>query len=378
MKVAIVHDWLVSMGGSERCLETFCQLFPEATLYTLVYNPKKITSEIINRMHIVTSFIQDLPFAKKKYRNYLPLFPTAIEKFDLKGYDLVISLSHCVAKGALTYPGTLHICYCCTPMRYAWDFYYQYFNKENLNWPMLRIVPYFMSYLRNWDVASANRVDYYIAVSNYIKEKINKYYRRESEVVYPPVNTAFYLSEGNEGKYEDYFLIVSRLVPHKRIDVAIKAFNELNLPLFIIGEGPKLKKLAKIAHSNIKFLGMQSDEVVKKYYAKCKALILPSEEDFGITALEVQSCGRPVIAYGKGGVLETVIPGKTGELFYEQSSKALINVLKNFNPGKFDSEFIRQNSLKFNKECFRTQLENTIQDKLKKRKNKSQKKLIFT
>lgn len=366
MKVAIIHDWLVSMGGSERCLEAFCQLFPDATIYTLVYDPRKITSEHINRMHIVASFIQDLPLARTKYRNYLPLFPAAIERFDLKGYDLVLSLSHCVAKGVVTYPETVHVCYCCTPMRYAWDFYPQYFNSENLSWPALKVAPYFMDYLRRWDVVSSERVDYYIAVSDYIKEKINRYYHREAEVVYPPVNTDFYLSDG---RCDDYFLIVSRLVPHKRIDIAIKAFNELKLPLFIIGEGPKLKKLVEIAGPNIRFLGMQPDEEVAKYYARCKALVLPSEEDFGITALETQSCGRPVIAYGKGGVLETVIRDKTGIFFHEQTREAVIDAIRNFKPEKFDPAVIRQNSLRFNSDRFRSQLENAIKDRMKKGKS---------
>lgn len=368
MKVAIVHDWLVSMGGSERCLETFCELYPDATLYTLLYDREKITSETINRMHIVTSFIQEMPLAKTKYRNYLPLFPSAIEKFDLKGYDMVISLSHCAAKGVLSHPESLHICYCCTPMRYAWDFYSQYFNRDNCSWPMLQIIPHFMNYLRKWDVASSERVDYYISVSNYIKDKIKRYYSRESEVIYPPVDTDFFLPDGEP---ENYFLIISRLVNHKRIDVAVNAFNELKLPLVIIGEGPRYKSLVEKAGPNIKFLGFQPDEVTKKYYSKCRALILPSEEDFGITPLEVQSCGRPVIAYGKGGILETVIPGKTGELFPEQSAGSLIDAIRKFRSEKYDPVFIRQNALKFSRANFKKQLENSIQDKIARSKKKA-------
>jgi len=362
MKVAIVYDWLVWMGGGERCLEVFCELFPDAIIHTLLYSPEKITSEIIKKTKIKTSFIQNLPFAKKYYRNYLPLFPTAIEQFDLRDYELVLSFSHCVAKGVITSPETCHISYCCTPMRYAWDFYHEYFNQAKYNGASKYIIPFFINYLRTWDVISAHRVNYYIAISNYVKKKIKKYYNCESDVIYPPVNTSFYLP--SDSKPDKYFLIVSRLVPQKKIDIAIKAFNTLGFPLIIIGTGPEEKYLKSISKQNIQFLGWQPDEVVKKYYAECRAFLLPGEEEFGITPLEVQSCGRPVIAFAKGGAKETVINNQTGILFYPQTPSALKDVILNFDDSKFDPKTIRNHSLKFSKDNFKTNLKNYIDTKL--------------
>ena len=292
MKVAIIHDWLTGMRGGERCLEIFCELFPEADLYTLLHIPGSV-SPIIERMAIKTSFIQNLPFSKKGYRKYLPLFPMAIESFNLKGYDLILSCSHCVAKGIIPSPDTLHVSYVLTPMRYAWDMYGEYFG-ENRN----RMIPFFIHYLRMWDVTSSQRVDHFLCISKHVENRIKKFYRREAEVIHPPVEIKRFRLQRRK---EDFFLIVSSFAPYKRIDLAIEAFNRLGYPLKIIGSGPEEKRLRAMARSNIEFLGWLPDEGVAECYSKCRALIFPGEEDFGIVPLEAMACGKPVIAYGRGG-----------------------------------------------------------------------------
>lgn len=260
-------------------------------------------------MKIKTSFLQWLPFIERGYRYYLPLFPFAIEQFNLDGYDLVLSSSHCVAKGVKKRPDTLHICYCYTPMRYVWDMYDVYFGRERSN-PITRIIMLTTAhYLRRWDVSSCGRVDEFIAISHHVAERIRRHYHRKAEVIYPPVDCSFYHSKDLAGSY---YLIVSAFAPYKRIDLAIEAFNHLNLPLKIIGTGQEGKRLKKGAGHNIEFLGWKSDGELINYYAGCKALIFPGEEDFGIVPLEAMACGKPVIAYGKGGVVETVIPLNQG------------------------------------------------------------------
>src|SRR3990172_2447787 len=304
MKVAIIHDWLTGMRGGEKCLEVFCEIFPDADLYTLIHIPGSVSRVIENR-NIKTSFIQKMLGAIKHYRFYLPLFPLAIESFNLKGYDLIISSSHCVAKGIIPPQSVVNICYIYTPMRYVWDLYEDYFNKERTGWFFRKAIRIFAHYLRMWDFTSSGRVDYFAAISNHVVKRIKKYYRRNAEVIYPPVDCdKFSLSE----KAEDFYLIVSAFAPYKRIDIAIEAFNRLGLGLKIIGEGQDEKNLMRIARQNIEFLGWQDDNTLKEYYSKCKALIFPGEEDFGIVPVEAMASGRPVIAYGKGGAVETVIP----------------------------------------------------------------------
>jgi len=365
MKVAIIHDWLVNSGGGEKCLEVLCELFPHADLYTLVYNPGRIASRRITSMNVKTSFIQNLPFAKSKYRYFLPFFPAAVEQFDLREYDLVLSFSHCVAKGAITSPGTCHICYCCTPMRYAWDMYHDYFNENNSSLFKRIVTAHFMKYLRMWDVSSVNRVDYFLTLSGYISDKIKKYYNREAQVMHPGVDTDFYTPQGNSKPENpsNYFLIVSRLVTQKRIGLAVEAFNRLGLPLVIIGTGPDQGALKKMAAANITFLGWQPDEVLREYYRDCKAFLLLNEEDFGITPLEAQSCGKPVIAYGKGGALETVINGVTGTFFHSQTVESLVETIKDFNPSLFDGKIIRAQAMKFNVKDFKLRLWQAIMDR---------------
>lgn len=369
MKVALVHDWLTGMRGGEKCVEVLCELFPEATLYTLLYKEGSV-SETISRMKIKTSFIQNLPFSSNHYQKYLPLFPTAIEQFDLTGFDLVISSSHCVAKGAITSPESCHICYCFTPMRYAWEMYYTYFAGNSFN-PIIRwSAPFFMSYLRTWDERSADRVDHYVAISENVKRRIKKHYRRDSEVIYPPVDTDYFTLSRKES---DYFLIVSALVPYKRIDLAILAFNDLILPLVVIGEGSEKKKLMKLAGRNIKFLDWQKTSELKKYYSECKALVFPGEEDFGIVPVEAQACGKPVIAFGKGGATESVkgaypdqeiTSDHTGIFFYPQTKEALIAAVKRFESVRFDPVRIREHSLQFDRKVFKQRIKEFIEVKL--------------
>jgi glycosyltransferase involved in cell wall biosynthesis len=375
MKVAIIHDWLTGMRGGEKCLEVFCELFPDADLYTLIHINNSV-SKIIEDRNIKTSFIQKMPGVKKNYRSFLPLFPLAIEGFDLKGYDLILSSSHCVAKGIIPPPDAIHISYVHTPMRYVWDSYHDYFGDGRVNWFSEKLISIFAHYLRMWDTASSSRVDYFISNSNHVAKRIEKYYRRKSEVVYPPVDCDnFAISE----KVEDFYLIVSAFAPYKRLDIAIEAFNSLGLRLKIIGEGQDEKKLKGLAKSNIEFLDWQNNNTLKEYYAKCKALIFPGEEDFGIVPVEAMASGRPVIAYGKGGALETVIPlshqspvtshqseeNPTGVFFYEPTPEALIEAVNLFENSqeKFDRNSIRNHAMRFDRKIFKEKIRNYITEK---------------
>ena len=386
MKVALVHDWLTGMRGGEKVLEVFCELFPHAHLYTLLHN-KGSVSYTIESMDIRTSFVQSLPLIKNKYRHYLPIFPKAIERFDLRGYDLVLSSSHCVAKGVITGSNTLHICYCFTPMRYIWDLYDQYFDKKRSNLFTRWAVSLVLDYLRKWDVASSKRVDKFIAISKYIADRIKKNYGRESDIIFPPVDSAYFKPTPSNG---DFYLMVSPLAPNKRVDIAIKAFNKINLPLKIIGSGQEEKKLGKMAGKDITLMGWQPDEIVKEHYLNCKALIFPGVEDFGIVPLEAQACGKPVIAYGKGGALETIISldrdklriksengqsnNATGLFFYEQTPESLAHAVHHFEEVKdvFDKQQIRKNAESFDRVIFKDKIKNYIEQKYSEFKNKSE------
>jgi glycosyltransferase involved in cell wall biosynthesis len=356
VKIAIVHDWLTNMGGAERIIRIFHELFPDAPIYTMVYDKENMPKDF-KEMDIRTSFIQKMPFGVKKYQLYLPFMPVAVEQFDLSEYDIVLSSSTACAKGIITRSDTLHICYCNTPMRYAWDMYHDYIKGKNV--VTKYTIAFLMNYIRLWDRISADRVDYYIANSKNVASRIKKHYKRESEVIYPPVNTDYY-TPGD--KVEDFYLVVSRLVPYKRIDLVVEAFNKLGFPLKIIGDGSEFKRLKSLSKSNIEFLGRLSDEEVREHYRKCKAFLFPGEEDFGITPVEAQACGRPVIAYGKGGTLETVIDDQTGVFFREQTVEALINAVKYFekNIFKFDSSIIRQNALNFSKNVFKQKIKEFV------------------
>ncbi len=386
MKIALVHDWLTGMRGGEKVLEVFCELFPHAHLYTLLHN-KGSVSYTIESMDIRTSFVQSLPLIKNKYRHYLPIFPKAIERFNFAGYDLVLSSSHCVAKGVITGSDTLHVCYCFTPMRYIWDLYDQYFDKKRSNIVTRWAVSLVLDYLRKWDVASSKRVDKFVAISKYIADRIKKTYGRESDIIFPPVDSAYFKPAPSNG---DFYLMVSPLAPNKRVDIAIKAFNKINLPLKIIGSGQEEKKLGKMAGKDITLMGWQPDEIVKEHYLNCKALIFPGVEDFGIVPLEAQACGKPVIAYGKGGALETIISldrdklriksengqsnNATGLFFYEQTPESLAHAVHHFEEVKdvFDKQQIRKNAESFDRVIFKDKIKNYIEQKYSEFKNKSE------
>lgn len=358
MKVALVHDWLNGMRGGEKILEVLAEIFPQAHVYTLLYEPEKI-SPLINKLPVTTSFIQNLPWRRVYYRYYLPLFPRAIESFKLAGYDLVISTSHCVAKGVKVPAGTRHLCYCFTPMRYVWEFSRDYFGLKAL---MLRP---FLAQLRRWDVRTAVRPDFFWAISQNVAGRIKKYYNRDSLVVYPPVDTDFFVPQEKD---ENFYLIVSALVPYKRIDVAVEAFTKLGRPLKIVGAGTEWKRLRKIAGPNIDFLGWQPDEMVRNLYAACRALVFPGIEDFGITILEAQSCGRPVIAFRAGGALETInVKARTGIFFDLQTPARLLSAIEEFETaaGAFDKQKIRESVLGFDRQVFKKTMESEIKKYLK-------------
>lgn len=361
MKVALVHYWLVNMRGGEKVLEALCELYPQADVYTHVYTPEEISGTIRNHK-VQTSFIQKLPFAKRWYQKYLPFMPFALEQLDLSGYDLVISSESGPAKGVILDPETLHICYCHTPMRYIWDRYHEYRRNAGLLTRML--MPLVSHWLRMWDVASANRVDVFIANSNFVAQRIRKIYRRKSVVIPPPADTSRFHSAP---QHEDFYLMVGQLVFYKRTDLAIEAFNRLGKRLVIIGTGEEEQSLRKQARDNIEFLSSQSDEALADYYSRCKALIFPGKEDFGIVPIEAIASGRPVIAYGAGGALDTVIDGKTGLFFDEQSAQSLVAAIDRFEElpdDYFNQEELREFAGQFSKEKFKTRIHQLIQQQL--------------
>ncbi|MBZ0190084.1 MAG: glycosyltransferase [Candidatus Kuenenia stuttgartiensis] len=377
-KIAIVHDWLTGMRGGEKVLECLCELFPQSDIFTLLHIPGSVSPLIENRT-IYTSFLQKLPLIKTHYRTYLPLFPLAIESFSVDAYDMVISSSHCVAKGVITPPSTLHVCYSHTPMRYVWEHYHTYFGKNKKGFMTRTAMNIFAHYLRMWDVSSSNRVDYFTANSYNVANRIKKYYRRTAKVIHPPVDCSLFTPPDT---YEEggYYLIVSAFAPYKRIDIAIEAFRELGLPLVIIGGGQEEQLIKNMAKNNIKCLGWQPGEVLKDFYRNCKALIFPGVEDFGIVPLEVQACGKPVIAYAKGGVLETVrgiYPDSesrpemkqkqpetpTGVFFTEQTTESLLEAVRFFEHNKniFDPLSIRKHAEGFDSLIFKEKFKRYIE-----------------
>lgn len=358
MKVAIVHDWLTTMGGAEKVILELKRIFPEAPIYTLVYNKNKLGA-YFDKYEIKTSYLQKNPLAKKKHQLFFKYMPRAFEEFDLSEFDLIISSSSAFAKGVITPPHSIHVCYCHTPPRYIWDLTHEYLKDYNIL--VKKYLEKNFHYLRIWDGIAANRVDYFIANSFYVAQRIKKFYKRESKVIYPPVDTD-YFTPSEDGKIEDYYLIVSRLVAYKRVDIAIEAFNHLSKRLIIVGDGPEFKKLKGLAKNNIEFLGYQPDDVIRDLYRHCKALIFPGVEDFGIVPVEVQACGRPVIAFRRGGTLETVEENRTGLFFNDQKSDSLIDAIYKFekNIQNFDPNHIRSHAEKFSTDRFKNEFKNFV------------------
>lgn len=362
MQVALVHEWFNEVAGSEKCVGEFNHLYPDADIFALVdWLDEANRSNLLGGKQTRTSFVQSLPFARKHFRQYLPLFPLAIEQFNLDKYDLVLSSSHLVAKGVLTHHGQLHVCYCHTPVRYAWDMYHDYLRGGNLQNGSVRswLSRHTLHRLRIWDVVSSNRVDHFIANSHYIRKRIQKIYRRDAHVIYPPVDTdRFSLSTDKD----DYYLAFSRLVPYKRMDLIVQAFANTTRKLVVVGNGPEMEKLRALATANIEFLGFQDDANVAHLMQNAKALVFAALEDFGIIPVEAQACGTPVICLNQGGTAETVVHGKTGIHFAEQTAAAIRQAVDQFEAQQeqFDPEAISQFAQQFSVIRFRYDIDNHI------------------
>ncbi len=367
-RIAVVHEWFTSHAGSEKVVEQILKIYPNADLYSLVdFLPPDLRGFIQDKS-VTTSFIQTLPFARHHFRSYLPLMPIAVEQFDLSDYDVVISSHHAVAKGVLTRPDQLHISYVHTPLRYGWELQHQYLQQAGLTRGIKSaLTRAILHYLRLWDVASAHRVDYYVANSGYVARRIEKTYRRPAKVIYPPVDTQRFGASDEQVTHmtrDDFYLVVSRFVPYKRVDLAIAAFNQLGLPLVVIGDGDGRKALEKMAAPNIRFLGKQSDLVVEDHMQRCRGLIFPPEEDFGITPVEAQAAGAPVIAYAKGGQAETIIHEHTGLLFSHQTVESLVHSVKRLHSStdQYEAATLRKNAERFSIARFQTQFRNFVEN----------------
>jgi glycosyltransferase involved in cell wall biosynthesis len=365
IKTAIVHEWLVNYAGSEKCVESFTNIWPDADVFCLVeFLTKEEKQIILKNKPAITSFVQSLPFAKKHHRSYFPLFPIAVEQYDLRGYDVVISSSHSYAKGVLTDANQLHICYCHTPIRYAWDLYHQYLQESGLSRGLKgTLVKYLLHKIRMWDIASVNRVNHFIANSNFIARRIYKHYDRTAKVIYPPVDVDKF--NFNPDK-ENYYLTAARFVPYKKVDLIIDTFNRLpDRKLLVIGDGPDEKKLKRKATRNIEFLGYLPQHELSMYMQRAKAFVFAAEEDFGITVIEAHACGTPVIALDRGGTAETIKDGKNGILFSEQNVDSLLEAVIRFEEfeDKFDLEFIYQSSLEYARNIFEEKISEYVNQK---------------
>lgn len=349
LKTALVHHWLVTMRGGERVLEALAELFPRADIFTLVCDRAQM-EPVFPRHRIRTSFLQHLPRAARWYRHYLPLFPLAAERLDLSGYQLVITSDAATLKGVRTDPGAMHICYCHTPMRYVWSGYETYCRAAGLLGRLaLRAIA---SRLRRWDYQAAQGVTHFVANSQNVAERIRRFYGRESTVIYPPVDTEGFVPAPSAGRSEGFFLVVSQLVPYKRVELAVEAFNRRGASLWVIGDGSERHKLQRRARSNIRFLGSQPAEVLRQAMQRCRALVFPGEEDFGIVMAEAQACGKPVIAFARGGANEIVTDGVTGILFEEQTIESLLDGLDRCEESRFDPAAIRASALRFTRSRF--------------------------
>ncbi len=364
MKTAIVHDWFAGYAGSERVVESLTNIWKDADVFVLFNLLNEEEQKIVVKNKIpVTSFLQNRRTIRTNHRKYLPLFPYAIEQFDLSKYDLIISSSHAVAKGVLTNSNQLHINYCHTPIRYAWDLTHQYLRESNLSKGIKgTVAKTILHYIRMWDVSTSNRVDYFIANSNYIAGRIKKIYGRNSSVIYPPVDTEKFPLETNK---EEYYLAASRLVPYKRIDIIAEAFSKMpDKHLIIIGEGPEDKKIRARSASNIEFLGYQPQEKLREYMQKAKAFVFAAEEDFGIMIVEALSCGTPVIAFNKGGATETIIGNETGILFDEQNPASIIEAVNQFEQSIFfEPAKLNQYAKQFDRKVFEEKIKSFVEEK---------------
>jgi glycosyltransferase involved in cell wall biosynthesis len=356
--IAIVHDWLFVKGGAEKTLLALLEVL-NADIYTFGINKEIFIDTPLIKSKVYTFFLNEIPFYNKFYKFLLPLYPFLIEEIDLSNYDIIISSSYFVAKSVLTNPYQKHICYCYSPARYFWDLYH--FYKDKIPFLLKPLFALFSHYFRIWDFTTAQRIDRLIAISKFVSRRIEKYYRRKADVIYPPVDTKFFTLER---KKEDFYVSIGRLVPYKRFDLIIEAFRRLpSKRLYIIGDGSERKKLEAIAPSNVKFLGNLSDRDIKNYLQKAKGFVYTALEDFGISVVEAQACGTPVIAYGKGGTAETVINGKTGVLFYKQHPNNIVKAIEYFEEhySNFDFEFISLWANKFSKEQFQKKFKNLIE-----------------
>lgn len=365
MKVAIVHEWFVTYAGSEKVVEQLLQLYPQADLFSVVDFLSPAERDFIQQKSVTTTFIQSLPGANPKFRRYLPLMPIAIEQLDVSGYDLVLSSNHAVAKGVLTHAQQQHLSYVHTPIRYAWDFQHQYLAQSGLDRGLKSLVTRaILHYLRLWDVSTANRVDHFAANSHYVARRIWRTYRRPATVIYPPVAVQRFSPNCPR---EDFYLAIGRFVPYKRMDLIVAAFAELRRPLIVIGDGDQRDRLQAQAPANITFLGYQPDAVVADYLQRCRAYVFAAEEDFGITPVEAQAAGAPVIAYGRGGVTETVIDRVTGLLFTEQTVASLVAAVQTFERDPsltFPSDRLRQQAERFSEATFRQAMQSFILNSL--------------
>jgi len=353
--VAIVHEWFTSMRGGEKCVEALCEVFPDATLFALMHT-KGAVSPTIERMPIHTSFIQRLPFAAEKFRQYLPLFPSAVRRFDLGDFDCVISSHHCVAKGVRTGAGTLHVCYCYTPMRYIWDFYDDYFGPGRAGALTRTGMKLALGQLRRWDLHTALNPHHFVAISENVRRRIKRIYNRDSDVIYPPVDTGrFTVSSRDDG----FFLVVSALVPYKRVELAVEACALTGDGLVVVGDGPEHDRLRRMAGPAVELTGWLPDDQVRDLYSRCSAVLFPGEEDFGIVPLEAMATGKPVVAFARGGALETVLETPafaTGVLFAEQSAQSLAGAIARLRQRAFDPAGVRSFALTFDRELFKKRM----------------------
>jgi glycosyltransferase involved in cell wall biosynthesis len=367
MRVAIVHYWLVSMRGGEKVVEALSDLYPGADIFTLVYDPAAV-SEKIRRHKVTSSFLQRIPGAARHYQSLLPLMPFALENLDLSGYDLIISSESGPAKGIIPPPHATHVCYCHSPMRYIWDHYH--FYRSSAGFLQRAAMPIIAPLLRSWDVNTSARVDRFVANSRHVAARIGKYYRRSATVIYPPVSVGDFAPSDTT---EDFYLCAGQAVGYKRIDLAVQAFTRMGRNLVIIGEGPEIKRLKAMAGPTVQFLGRTPFQILKQKMAQCRALVFPGEEDFGMVPVEVMASGRPVIAYGSGGALETVVDGETGILFDEQSVDALIDAVERFErePKAFDRDALIRHAGAFGVERFKAEMTSVIQEELATRRSGS-------